>query len=367
LSGLYIHCPFCASKCYYCDFYSEVEAYHLMDAFVDAVTVEAQLHRGMAVETVYLGGGTPSLLGPQRLEKLMRSLADILNLGHISEATIEVNPESASIEVLHAALTSGLRRISIGVQSLSDRELQGIGRIHTAEQAVAAVSRAKENGFRNVSADLIVGLPGQDWPSLKGSLTVLLDLGVNHLSLYCLSLEPATKLALNQPVDLLSDDRQADLFDKARSLLLKKGFNHYEISNFALEGFECQHNLNYWRGGEYLGLGPAGASHLFGRRYRNRCVLRDYLEDPLGQPEEVEQLGPRNKAAEEAMLRLRLLSEGVASGTLTARYGEDNVCGIIQTLDSLTERELLTKDHSVYRLVPSAVLVSNPIFAALLE
>lgn len=367
MKGLYIHCPFCASKCYYCDFYSVVGAQDMMDAFVEAVTAEAQSHMGMSFRTVYFGGGTPSLLGPARLQRLMQSLGDIFDLRQIHEGTIEVNPESASTVILRVALASGLQRLSIGVQSLSDRELQAIGRIHTGAQAVATVARARKTGFRNISVDLMVGLPGQDWPSLKRSLTVLLDLGIAHISLYCLSLEPGTALARNQPRDLPSDDCQADLFEAATSLLMAKGFRHYEISSFALEGFECQHNLNYWRCGEYLGLGPAASSHLLRGRKSNRCDLRAYLSDPLGQSEEIEELDPKRKVAEEAMLRLRLLLEGVASYDLTGHYGEENASRVIHTLDDLTEREFLHKSHSTYRLLPSKVLTSNPVFAALIE
>ncbi len=366
MNALYIHCPFCVSKCHYCDFYSVADGYDLMDAFVDAVTIEAQPHRGKGFQTVYLGGGTPSLLGAKRLDKLMGAFVDIFDLGAISEGTIEVNPESASPAVLQTALASGLDRISIGVQSLSDRELQSIGRIHTRAQAIEAVSRAGETGFQNVSADLMIGLPGQDWPSLRESLATLIELDVKHISAYCLSVEPGTQLGFNQPQDLPSDDRQAELFEAARSLLIGKGFCHYEISNFALGGFECRHNLNYWRGGEYLGLGPAAASHLCGRRYRNRADLRAYLVNPSGQVEDVEQLSPGRKAAEEAILRLRLLSEGVASDVLVSRYGEANARRVIRALDDLTCRELLMKEGSIYRLVPSRVLTSNPIFASLL-
>ena len=159
--------------------------------------------------------------------------------------------------------------------------------------------------------------------SLTRTLEELTDLGVSHLSVYCLSLEHGTPLAANPPDDLPSDDVQADLFEEARSVLEGRGFIHYEISNFCLPGRECRHNLNYWRGGEYLGLGPAAASHLGGRRWKNRADLPAYLRDPSEIVDEVEELGVKEKAAEEAMLRLRLLVEGLSADEMVRRFGED--------------------------------------------
>ena len=364
--GLYVHCPFCASKCHYCDFYSVVDRHELMDAYVDAVILEAGRYRGMGFETLYIGGGTPSLLGARRLGNLVRGLGQVFDLGAVTEATIEVNPESASEEVLETALALGVNRVSIGVQSLSDGELCSAGRIHTAAQAVEAVVRAGRVGFLKVSADLIIGLPGQSWPALRRTLTSLIDLGVRHISTYCLSLEPGTRLAADQPQNLPSEDSQAEFFEKTRSFLAGEGFRHYEISNFAVEGLECLHNLNYWRGGEYVGLGPAAASHLYGRRYRNSEDLKAYLANPGGHLEEVEQLSPARKAAEEAMLRLRLLAEGVEPSQLRSRYGEVDSSRVIRVLEELLNLDLLTKKDLAYCLTPSRVLTSNEIFGSLL-
>ena len=225
------------------------------------------------------------------------------------ESTLGVNPESATSEFLRTAKNLGFNRLSFGIQSLPDAELQSVGRIHTAAQAINAIKLAQQTGFQNISADLIIGLPGQNWNSLHSSLEALTGLGFPHLSIYCLSLETGTPLALDPPTDLPSDDVQAELFAQARAFLLDKGLIHYEISNFACPGFECLHNLNYWRGGEYLGLGPAAASHINNPRFKNKNDLDAYLQNPTGQIEYVEELSPKDKAAEEAMLRLRLLEE----------------------------------------------------------
>ena len=446
MRGLYVHVPFCVSKCDYCDFYSLANRLDLVPPYVDAVLTEAQAHAGLSFETLYLGGGTPSLLGAASLRRLVEGLKRVFDLSPIVEATIEVNPESASEDLLRSAMDLGFSRVSVGVQSLSDYELQSVGRVHAAAQAVEAVSRAVGMGFKDVSADVIVGLPGQtlseasregypsgsksqmpkiqnwgrgvesgtseafaptsrqgcaegrspfaeglgvspnsqispqDWGprglkegSARGSLSSLrrtlegsIGLGVNHLSVYCLSLEHGTRLAMDPPDDLPSEDEQADLFEEARALLEEQGFIHYEISNFCLPGRECRHNLNYWRGGEYLGLGPAAASHLGGRRWKNRTDLPAYLRSPSGVVDEVEELGLKEKAAEEAMLRLRLLVEGLAADEMVRRFGEDGTQELFSRLNGLVSQGLLSYDGERYRLARSQVLVSNPIFSRVL-
>lgn len=367
MKGLYVHIPFCVKKCAYCDFYSLAGRDDLIDSYVDAVLAEASAYAGMSFDTLYLGGGTPSMIGAANLKRLADGIGTAFDLSCTVEATIEANPESATAEVLEAALGSGFDRISIGVQSLSDGELQSVGRIHTAGQAVNAVILAKKLGFQKVSVDLIAGLPGQTRASLCTSIKGIIDTGIDHISLYCLSLEKGTPLAAAPPRDLPSDDEQAGLFEAARSLLIDSGFVHYEISNFAADGRECLHNVNYWRGGEYLGLGPSAASHMGGRRFKNRADVEAYLSDPVGVVEEVEHLEAAEKAAEEAMLRLRLLEEGLDIDEFTRRHGRGNVRALMSRLDSLSREGLLLFNGVKYRLEPSLVLVSNPILARVLS
>ena len=279
---------------------------------------------------------------------------------------MEANPESVSPELMETALETGINRLSIGVQSLSDVELAGVGRIHTAAQAMLAIDQAMRSGFENISADLILGLPGQDWQSLKVNLETLTGKGLPHLSVYCLSVEPGTPLATYLPMELASDDEQADLYQGTVELLNRRGLEHYEISNFAVPGKECQHNLNYWRGGEYIGLGPAGASHIEGRRFSNKADLDAYIQNPTGQIEEVEVLSQPNKAAEEAILRLRLLKEGLDTSELADRYGDENVIGLVSRLNALVREGSLLRNGAVYRLRPERVLTSNAVLARVL-
>lgn len=366
MRGLYVHIPFCIHKCAYCDFYSLTQRLDSLDSYIEAVPIEARRYIGLDFQTVYLGGGTPSLLRAEGLGKLLGGLRQILDLSQLSEATMEANPESVTPSLLQAAKSSGINRISIGVQSLSDIELEKVGRIHTAAQAICAIEEAKDAGFNNISVDVILGLPGQDQSSLMVTLETLIGLDIQHISMYCLSVEPHTPLALNPPPDLPSDDEQAELYDSACSLIASRGFTHYEYSNFALPGYECLHNLNYWRGGEYIGLGPAAASHLEGKRFKNKADLDAYLSNPTGQIEEVEELDALQKAAEEAILRLRLLQEGLDVNELIEKYGDESIIGVVSRLNKLVREGSLIRDGANYRLAAACALVSNPILAQVL-
>ena len=365
MRGLYIHVPFCVQKCKYCDFYS-VASRSGVEEYVAAVLQEAGRYAGQRFDTLYLGGGTPSLLGPKLLISLLGGLKESLDLSGVVEAAIEVNPDSATRELLEAARATGINRVSIGVQSLDDRELKAVGRIHCAQQAIETIGLATRLGFKSVSADLIVGLPGQSWTSLSKSLGAVVEMGVGHLSLYCLSLEEGTPLAEDPPKNLPMDDEQVELFERARALLETSGFVHYEISNFARPGHECLHNLNYWRGGEYVGLGPAAASHLDGKRFKNRNDVDAYVKDSGAQTESIEKLSIGDKACEEVMLRLRLLREGVDAGVLATKFGAGNIAALVTRLDGMVREGALEYRDSCYRLKPARVLTSNPIFAEVL-
>ena len=367
MKGLYIHIPFCVKKCSYCDFYSLPDSLHTSESFVNAIIKESEMYAKMSFQTIYLGGGTPSLLGGKLVTDLIYGLGKSLNLAYIEESTIEVNPESATTEFMEAIRYAGINRVSVGVQSLNDNELKTVGRIHTSTQALDTVVLAKQLGFKVVSADLIIGLPGQTRVTLRRSLDALIQSGIEHLSLYCLTLEEGTPMAENPPYDLPSDDIQAELFQYASSYLGEYNYTHYEISNFALKGHECKHNLNYWQGGEYLGLGPAAASHLDGRRYKNRADLKGYLKKPCCQIEDYENLNQKEKAAEEAMLRLRLLAEGIDINQLMTKFGQANIKALVDRCNQMVSQGRLLTDGLRYWLPSTRILTSNTIFADVIE
>ncbi len=362
MPGLYIHIPFCISKCLYCDFYSLAGKDDLIDGYVSAVVRESEKYDGMSFRTLYVGGGTPSLLGARRLARLMESLQSHLGIDRLVEATIEANPESADEDFLKAVRNMGFKRISIGVQSLDDDELKKAGRVHSSAQALKAVDVAFSCGIDNVSADVIIGLPGQTGESLDNTLRKLIGAGLTHISVYCLSIEEGTAFAACPPDDLPGDEFQALMYESVSGILKRSGFIHYEISNFALPGKECLHNLNYWRGGEYIGLGPSAASHMGGRRWKNASDLMAYIDDPAAVGFDEDIVDVETKMAEEAMLRLRLLEEGLDAGQLARRYGFNESKGLEERLNNLAGQKMLMKKGKKYKLAPGSILTSNRVF-----
>ena len=365
-TGLYLHIPYCRRKCPYCSFYSLPVHRHVPQTYIKALLTEAEAYRGKAFQTLFIGGGTPSLLGRFYLKHLIDGLKSIFHLSGLQEATIEVNPESTTHTFLQAARDSGITRLSIGVQTLQSRELAAAGRQHTPKQALDLISRARETGFSSISADMIVGLPGQRKESLINGLEILIKSDIDHLSLYCLSLDPQSPMALSAPLDLPTDDDQAEWFEESVITLKKAGFDHYELSNFARPGHHCLHNVLCWRGESYLGIGAAAASHLEGVRSKNCSSVSDYLEAPGCGKEEVERLELPAKAAEETIIRLRLLMEGVNLDSLEQRFTPVNVERLKHRLKVLAHEGFLVQDRNVYRLHPAHVLTSNVIFRQLL-
>ena len=267
--GLYLHIPFCVKKCAYCDFYSITDASR-MDAYTSAlirsIREYGEKSAGRTTDTVYLGGGTPSYLGGARLERILHAVRESFALAEDTEITVECNPESTDAALLDALRRGGANRLSFGVQAAHDNELRRIGRIHDFEKAKNAVLLAHEHGFSNISLDLMYGLPGQTQDMFLDSLSQCLALEPTHLSCYGLKLEPMTEMGREAPV-LPDDDAQADTYLALCRVLSQHGFEHYEISNFALPGFRSRHNSKYWDLSEYIGLGPGAHSLFDGRRF----------------------------------------------------------------------------------------------------
>lgn len=309
--GLYIHIPFCAQKCAYCDFYSLPGAEGKMDEYVRAVSAHlaevAPRAAQHSVDTIYFGGGTPSYLGPKRLKALLSSVQKHYALSADAEITLEANPDSAGDwRVLRALRRAGFNRISLGMQSAIDEELRAVGRIHTFEQVRAAVAAARKAKLKNVSLDLIYGLPGQTMESFSSSLRAAVALEPEHISCYGLKLEEGTPLyAARDTFSAADDDLQADMYLFAVSFLQEAGFVQYEISNFARPGFESRHNLKYWTLSEYAGFGPGAHSDFGGVRYSFDRDLDAYINGALrgGQmPIECEDLPAWTRDTEYLML-----------------------------------------------------------------
>lgn len=268
--GLYIHVPFCLSKCPYCDFYSERYSRSLAEEYKKAVQRNLSFYDDV-FDTVYFGGGTPILLSRE-----IREIMNNVNHTEKAEITVEANPCVCDAKRLEELLESGVNRLSIGVQSLNDRELAFLGRRHTAEQAVKAINCSHLAGFRNISADLMLGLSGQTKASVQQSVEALASLPITHVSAYLLKIESGTPFAAKK-LDLPDDDESAELYLFTAELLEELGFSQYEISNFARDGFTSQHNLHYWHCDEYLGVGPAAHSYYNGKRFCTQRSLDDFI------------------------------------------------------------------------------------------
>lgn len=283
---LYIHVPFCIAKCDYCDFYSipvESSAAPDIKNYADALLAEMNLRRGVAADllTVYLGGGTPTLFSAEEIAAVVSAAREIFSIAPEAEITIEANPGTVTARQLAALREAGINRISIGMQSLSGRELCTLGRSHDAEDALSAVKSARSAGFDNISLDLIYGIPGQDPSAWKDTVSRAIELLPEHISAYELTPEENTLFHARLAAafyELPDEELVIEMYYAAVGMLKAHGYLHYEISNFAMPGYECLHNLNYWNRGEYLGLGAGAHSFVNGRRTGNKRDVGYYME-----------------------------------------------------------------------------------------
>lgn len=360
--GIYIHIPFCRRKCPYCDFYSLPFADAIADSYTDAVcrALRTQPFAASGADTVYFGGGTPSLMGAQRLGQILAAVADAFPLSAGAEISIEANPTAALLDELPALRATGINRISFGVQSLVDSELRALGRRHSAADARNAILAAERAGFAAISADLMLAIPGQTRESLAGSIDGLAALPLQHVSAYLLQIEEGTPFgAQKNALSLPDEDAEADLYLDAVYRLEQHGFAQYEISNFARDGAECRHNLIYWRCGAYLGIGPAAHSHWNGRRMYFPRDLAAFLAAPEPFALLVDD-GAGGGFEEDAMLRLRL-REG-----FSVPPDHPAAARLLQTARQLQTQQLVRVRGSTISLTPEGFLLSNSVTGTLL-
>ena len=373
--GIYVHVPFCKSKCVYCDFYSLPHAEERMDAYVKAVTAhlletapQAERHR---VDTIYFGGGTPSYLGAKRLREILSVILKKYDVDKHAEITLEANPDSAQDwRELRALRKAGFNRISLGMQSADDAELAEIGRIHTFDQVRSAVEAARRARFDNLSLDLIYGLPHQTLDRWLSNLEAAVALTPQHLSCYGLKVEEGTPLFLRQDAAGLPDDeQQADLYLAAVELLRHYGFFQYEISNFARTGFESRHNLKYWTLQEYAGFGPGAHSDFGGVRYAYVRDLDAYIRGILaGTPilSENERIPQLDRDTEYLMLGLRTV-RGIAPREFENRYRRRFDCLLPFLRQCEQAGYALENEDGSWCLTPKGFLVSNQIIGGALD
>lgn len=381
--GVYVHVPFCAHKCLYCDFTAYVYRADLAVGFAGDVLREAALLaelpavRGCRGGTLYFGGGTPTVLPAGELASAAAGLRRTLGIGDGAEATVEANPETLDADELSRLRAAGFNRLSLGVQSWDDALLARLGRHHTAAEAEGAFRLARAAGFANVGIDLMYGIPGQTLAAWRETLARTVALGPEHVSAYSLQIEAGTPFGRRAREGRLrtkgsgggagllpADDTVAEMYAQARDVLGAAGYEHYEISNFARPGFRSRHNQVYWRNGEYLGLGPGASSHLDGRRWTNARRLdrwRAALAAGALPAAEEERLGREREMSDTVILGLRLL-EGVSLRDFRRRFDVDLPEVYGREIDELIGLGLLRLDGDRLRLAPEALPVANRVF-----
>ena len=362
MAGIYLHIPFCVRKCAYCDFVSFPNG-SVPESYADALLTEIELvSRGgsypAAFDTVFFGGGTPSLLTGDQMRRIMSALRECFDIRADAEISMEANPGTVTPEKLAAYREAGINRLSIGLQSTHDTLLREIGRIHSVDQFLTTLKNAREAGFSNINVDLMHGLPNQTIPQYLDSINTVCDLGVQHISAYSLILEEHTPLydcVERGEIAAPEEDLVADMQDEGIDLLEERGYHRYEISNFARDGFECRHNLNYWQNGEYLGFGIAAHGVVRDRkwtRYANVDNLEEYNrliargKRPLA---ETIRLSPRDEMFECVMLGLRLI-RGVDRAAFLARFDLDVVEAYPKAMELLRKRGWIEENERLIAL-----------------
>ncbi len=363
-TGLYVHIPFCDVKCRFCDFATFPGRRGDIPRYLAALAVEleglARRFPGRLLATLYVGGGTPSLLSPEELGRLTASIEPFFPRGDRRESTLECNPESASPQKLQAFRLAGFNRLSLGLQTTDDALLKVLGRNHTHATFQTAFRAARRAGFSNINVDLMYGLPGQTLAGWRDTLTRVIDTGPEHLSAYALTVEEETYF--NRSGVAVDGDLQADMYEAASDLLAVAGYGHYEISNFAKPGRECRHNLRYWRNRECLGAGVSAAWYAEGVRRTNVDTLTAYLlavETGRSPVAEETSLTPAQRLGEDLMLGLRLREGVQVTPEVMALYGP--------VLERFTGNSLLKKTGSRITPTRDGWRLSNQIFQNLLE
>lgn len=321
MKGIYIHIPFCVQKCKYCDFVSFSGREEMFDRYADAVIEEMNGYAGETADTVFIGGGTPTVLPSKELCRIIDACFKKFNISAGYEFSVEANPGTLDDDKIKSLLDSGVNRVSVGVQSFNDAELLKIGRIHNAETAYNTICQLSQAGFSNINLDLMSALPNQTLQSLSQTLNAAVSLPVTHISAYSLIIEDGTPLEKEYSrgnLVLPDEDEDREMYEYTVKTLADNGFHQYEISNFAKTGYECRHNKKYWQCGEYIGLGLAAHSYLDGKRFYNTSDLDEYLSGKK-HSEDITVLTERDKIGEFMIMGLRM-NKGISEAEFFSRF-----------------------------------------------
>lgn len=369
--GLYVHIPFCKSKCHYCDFNSYEGKEHLFGRYQEALKQEMFLYRDyvQVVNTIYFGGGTPSILPSDQIMNLLDAIRKNFYVHNTVEITIEVNPGTVSRPLFSLLRAAGVSRLSMGLQSFHDENLKNLGRIHTVNEFLLAYKQARDTGFDNINIDLIFGLPWQTFASWQDELSRIVELAPEHVSLYDLTVEPQTRLGEDLRtgrIQPLSQEIDAKMYEEAIGSLKAAGYEHYEISNFAKPGKRCRHNQIYWRNEEYLGIGAGATSYLGRTRYTNVKTVEEYIEKIMKRNifavGEQDALPAQKLIGETIMLQLRLL-EGFDKNELQKRFKTNIDKHFGATISVLTREGLVRERGGKVCLTEQGLMVANQVFS----
>lgn len=365
--ALYVHIPFCVRKCKYCDFasFSGVDSFD-RGRYIDALCQEIDSYKGrdLSVSTIFFGGGTPSLLSADELQKIVAHINSAFEILPDTEFTMEINPGTVTEEKLLAYIAAGVNRISIGLQSIHENELKKLGRIHDYEEFLECYNLVRRLGIKNVNVDLMYGIPDQTEESFKKTLKEVIKLSPEHISAYGLIIEEGTPFfSERESLDFPDEDSECNMYYLAADMLREAGYFHYEISNYAKSELECRHNLTYWHNRDYIGVGLAAYSYFEGRRFGNTRDIHEYASGVRVVDDE--ELSLDGTAFEFAMLALRL-SEGFSLNEYREKFGVDFLDRRKEIISRLADVGYLTTDGSRIRLTERGFYVSNSILGELL-
>lgn len=373
---LYIHIPFCVRKCAYCDFLSfaapERSYREYVEKLIEEMYGQSTAYRDYAVTSIFVGGGTPSVLPPELVEALFVAVYDCFAVSADAEITIEANPGTLTMEKLETYLNCGINRLSLGLQSADGEELRTLGRIHSYDDFLKSYQRARQAGFTNINVDLMSALPGQTMQSWKNTLRKVMMLKPEHISAYSLIIEEGTPFYERyheNPEAFPDEETDREMYHLTKNLMAAQGYERYEISNYARPGYECRHNIGYWTGAEYLGLGLGASSYTHGFRYHNVTDLEEYLSLDLREPgaaaREIQELTPEEKMEEFMFLGLRL-TKGVSGSEFLERFGQNmwNMYG--EVFEKLSRQGLILEEPPMVRLTELGIDVSNQVLCEFL-
>ncbi|MBC7074956.1 MAG: radical SAM family heme chaperone HemW [Syntrophomonadaceae bacterium] len=376
--GLYIHVPFCIRKCSYCDFFSvPLSSRELLEHYTQAVLAEIELralnYSQKQIETIYIGGGTPSLLSCRQLEAILQTVYDEFSVAREAEISIEANPAILNVDDIRGFKNAGINRLSLGVQSFFDEDLKTLRRLHDSSDVMKTIEDLRSQGLDNFNIDLIYGIPGQSIDRWKKNLEIAVDCAPRHISIYLLQLSPNTPMAreiANGLIAPLDEEDEWLMYSQGIDYLQEHGFKHYEISNFCRPGFECRHNLIYWQAREYLGIGPGAASFLDACRFMNKPEMEEYFcsmeAGAACQVEELEHMSQRELLVDAIILGLRLC-EGIDLEAFRTKFNVDINNEYSDIISSCHSSGVLEFENGRLRLTRKGYFLSNEVFRRFID